>query len=256
MLRWLTAYLFALASAINPALAALTVNQLSGFNAFTTPVEGGGPSVTFIGCQEDTSNATTYTLTGASIGTAETGRIVVIAIASEDSASGFGVNSVTFDGVSATRAFTYGAVALNVAGNIAMIQKDTGTTSSIAITHSESVTGIVVCKWALYGFTATGFTDSSTTYDETNTSAALTVTASNAADGDFLLAWCYNNSTSPGTTQTWTGDFTDGISQTLGTEISYAYQWNFPFTSGDSNEVTCNWSGSTQNQLRVVTIRP
>jgi hypothetical protein len=255
MLRWLLAYIFALASALNPALAALTVNQLNGFNAYTAADGGAEPSIVFNSCTEDTANLTTYTFNSVPIGTAQTGRFVVVAAVVEDSAGGFGITSATINGVAAAdNGTTYGTASLNIAGDWFIGQVDTGTTTTITFTNSEAVTYMALCTWSLYGFSSPSFTEGLFLYAETNNGSAISTTFSGPVAGDLLMSWCYNAATlSP--TQTWTADFTSSIPYAWYTDVAFAYGYIFPYVA-QSTTVTCNWTGSSHGQLRSVLIRP
>jgi hypothetical protein len=254
MLRWLLTYIFALASALNPALAALTVNQLNGFNVYTPEAGGGGPTISFNGCSEDTANLTTYTFSSSPIGTAEAGRIVVVAIVVEDGAGGFGVTSATINGVSAERSTTYGTASLNIAGNWIIGQVDTGTTTTIAFTNSEAITYAAICTWSLYGFSNAIFTEGLYLYAETSNGSAMSNTIASPVAGDLIMSFCYNAATfSP--TQSWTADFTSSIPYTWYTDVSFAYGYIFPYAA-ESTTITCDWSGSSHGQLRSILIRP
>ena len=95
MLRWLTAYLFALASALNPALGALTVNQLHGFNSVPAVVASGGV-IEFVGGALDrqapaTSGSTTVPLnsglTGGIASGVSAGDLVIVAFSTGSTAN-------------------------------------------------------------------------------------------------------------------------------------------------------------------------
>lgn len=69
LFRWLLIYVFALVSAINPALAALTITQLKGFNVART--SGGVVTMAFAGAAASGGTGATYTvsLTSMALGT-------------------------------------------------------------------------------------------------------------------------------------------------------------------------------------------
>lgn len=81
-LRWLLIYLFALVSAINPALATLTVTNLNGFNIVTRS-GGGVQTMTFAGGAAAAGTGATYAVNvtslvaGTRVGGVQTGDLLI-----------------------------------------------------------------------------------------------------------------------------------------------------------------------------------
>ena len=250
MFRWLLIYIFALASAINPALAGLTVNQLSGFNAVTASAPP--PSVVFNGCTGSSSDLATYTFSSVSVGTATSDRIILVGSTAEDSATTIAHPTFTIGGVNAVEAATTNS-AYTVHTGFAIAAVPTGTTTDIVVTYDETLTSAGICSWSLYGFSSAAFTTSARGQLDTGASFNTSVTVTT---GDLVAAMSTVESTSETiaadadlSTVGWTtGD--------VGTVAGYAYGYTFPVTSSGTFTVTTNWSGSTDVHTHVVVVTP
>lgn len=116
-------------------------------------LQGGTPLTpavpTFIGVTDDTSDASTYTFTGAAIGVAATDRLVVVGIGA--SAGGArSVSSVTIGGVTAALINTSTLSADGIAA-IACLRVAAGTTANIVVNFSGGCTSCSIGVWNING---------------------------------------------------------------------------------------------------------
>lgn len=88
---------------------------------------GGVPSISYIGNNSSTANASTYTFTAEPIGVEANRDYVLIVVFSRDSSTGTSVSSLTVGGVSATQRCT--------------VNWDDGGNSSVVAVYSVAVTG-------------------------------------------------------------------------------------------------------------------
>lgn len=138
MMRRLLAYLFgywlALASAINPALPALTVNQLTGFNAKT--VTAGAPYLINANSGTNAGNSTTATsLTWSHTTTAATTALVVGVYGQRNTGS-FSISGVTFNGTAMTAVYSPGTV--GEGAWLWVLYSPAVTTANIVVTASNA----------------------------------------------------------------------------------------------------------------------
>lgn len=134
-------------------LASATLAQ-AGFVINSFQFGGAAASITFLQCSaEDVSNATTYTFASQNVGVASADRWNLISVHSVDSATVYGVNSVTVAGDSATEVIDFdGVTARNMA--LYMFNNVSGTSEDIVVTHSEAATSSQVCLWQINNITS------------------------------------------------------------------------------------------------------
>lgn len=240
----------ALSSAVNPALAALSINNLSGFNAVTAAGES-GPTVSFRGCATDLSNLTAYTFSGFDVGAAEAGRIILVGAVVEDSADSLTPGAMTIGGVNAAIASSASS-SWTVRQEFGIAAVPSGATTDIVVTMDEAVTSMSICVWTLYGFSTAAFADQSGVTADTG--AVITTTVDVTA-GDLLAAMCITGGNTE--TITWDSDFATASTATNATEHAYAYAYTYPVASTQVNlGLTCDWSGTTDAQMRSVVVSP
>lgn len=105
-------------------------------------------ATTWIGNTEDTSTATVYTFTSASIGTASSDRHVIVGVVRPGSGAAT-VSSMTIGGVSATIDLTVGA---NLSGaGFGRLLVTSGTTATIVVTMSASAASCGILVWTIKG---------------------------------------------------------------------------------------------------------
>lgn len=251
MLRWLTIYLFALASALNPALAALTVNQLSGFNAFATSIPAASPSVVFNDCYDSTANATTYTFSSVAVSTADATRIILVGVAAEDGGDTFGLSSGTIGGGAATRSHT-NTIGLTNHSNFLILGLASGTTTTIELTFSEAITAATICVWSLYDFSSAAFSEYAAYAWNTN-SASMDISIAGSQTGDLYAAICTAGG-GPGTTLTFTGTTTNHDANNA--EFTVGAGYSFPLASSGTHTATCDPTGTADSSALGVLVRP
>lgn len=253
MLRWLTIYLFALASAVNPALAALTVNQLSGFNASAIVSGGGGgsgASIVFNGCVDDEGNKSSFDFDGVSVGAADASRIILVGVAAEDNATAFGISFSTIGGVTATQMHV-STGGLNVYSNFLIAALASGTTATISMSFTEAIGGASICVWSLYDFSSASFA-SAQIYVWSEASSAMDISAADAQVGDLYAAICASGTSS--SVLTFTGVTTTSNAGNGETGIGVGY--SFPLSSGGTHTASCDPSGTQNSAAAAVLVRP
>ena len=116
-------------------------------SSYVAPASSGVTS-SYIGVNNNATTLTTYTFTGASIGTAASDRIVFVAV-SATGVSGVTLSSVTIGGNSASLINT-GSAGFGTLGN-AYLNVASGTTADIVVTLSGSQNRCSVDVYAVYG---------------------------------------------------------------------------------------------------------
>lgn len=124
-------------------------------------------AISFIGSAGDVANATTYTFSSQSIGTAADDRIVVVTTNSEGSDA---LSSGTIAGVSATVHATAPTGANGLGAGVMSAVVPTGTTGDVVVTWTE---GAVRCEIGIW--TITG---ANTTVNDTDTDVQASATVS------------------------------------------------------------------------------
>jgi hypothetical protein len=146
-------------------------------NSWPSEVRVRGPD-----CRALTTDLTTYSMSGDLGVLSGESVLVVAAIAAEDAAATFSVSGVDFDGVA-------GLEIVDEAGsgvvNTAIYTSDgliTGAQEvTVAATHSEAVTGSIMCIWALSGLTST--TPVTSVADDDTAAGALVLTMTGTKGG-------------------------------------------------------------------------
>ena len=244
--RWLNklpVYALALALAIAPVPA----QEFFPSHGFMLAGGGGVPEPTTptlfraASCSYDSTSASSYnhTLTFPGVDDNWRGFIYVIFIQT-DGATAYGVNSATFDGVSASEAQDDNGVQLvsTTAYRTNNASPVTGASSvAISVTMSESVTGSTACGWFFVGDTGTLTTDS-TPHASNNTGASIALTAATTNSSGFAIGVC---SALSGQTFTWS--VLSEISDTSQVDVSYSPA--DAAATGSSMSIACDPSGAT-----------
>ena len=158
-------------------------------------------SVVYVSSNSSSTDATSYTFTSQSIGTASATRIVVVAVYCRATTAGSNISSVTIGGNTMTQQVTKGNS--DTSGGQSRVALytyplTTGTTATIVVNYSATCAR---CGIAVYNlFDATSETPVVT--NTSNGSATLTL-SSNTLSGDVGIA--AGNSTTTGPTFAWTG---------------------------------------------------
>lgn len=217
-------------------LAGSTIAQ-AGFllNPYMTAVAL--PSLSFAACTASTSDLTTYTFSGHSVGALGTDRATVVTVLTQDALDTYNVSSVTIGGDSATEiADTAGAQ--NKSTALYIMSNAAGTSEDIVVTMSEAVTEAAICVWAAYSLSS--LTAVASASASITGGAAINLNVNTSANG-LVFAACSGNA---GNTTTWTG-LTEAQAEADNESISYSPAH---FTEDSSAAtplgVTCDYTGS------------
>jgi hypothetical protein len=151
-------------------------------------VAGASASVTYITHLEDTSNATTYTFSGADIGAEAADRIVVVGVGTETTGGTATVSSVTIGGDAASVAVENGGFNRTFAG-LYYLEVPTGTTADIVVSFSTaSEQRCVIGIWNING--ASSATPYDTDIASNNTGASTTTTLDDLNFDDNSVGIC------------------------------------------------------------------
>lgn len=181
----------------------LQATHLIGFGSTRAAAAGGTITSTFIAATGNTSDTSTYTFSGASIGTAASDRIVVVA-AWVRAASTVSISSLTIGGVSATAIVT--AEGTGTASNrlsIYALNVTSGTTADIVVNCSTAGVRAGIGVWRFSGQSTPSTTAHATATDTTASSNALSATINIPAGGTVIAASADGGGTT--LTCTWTG---------------------------------------------------
>lgn len=187
----------------------LSVTQLIGFGAGAAK---GLPSVTWTDKGISTADTNSYTFSSKSIGTAASGRRIVIAANIVHTTNGT-TASCTIGGNSATSVVQlqgqFGGGGY-VRSCLFILQVDSGTTDTVVITTSNSVLACGIGIWAIYDL------DSSTATDTgSDNASAYEDTIDVSANGVLIATGC----TYPQTTTSWTNVATEDYDETVETSF-------------------------------------
>lgn len=173
------------------------LNRLIGFGAKRA---AGGAAVVYTDESLRTTDETTASFTSQSIGTAATGRIIVVAAGTVDTATN-SISSATINGVSATvvgNAAVLGGGAYACIGMVYAVV-DTDTSVTIDITWASSVFRTHIGVWAIYGAASSTPHDSGTSTADPGAVSGIDVPAGGVAIGASAIL-----DGSTGGTFTWT----------------------------------------------------
>lgn len=173
-------------------------------------------TVSYRASYASTSGLTTYTFSTSDIGTAATGRRVIVGVTGYSTTAGRTISSATIGGNSATISAQFtdagGAVNSQVSG-IIILQVDTGTTADIAVTFSGAMLGAAVQVFAAYDLqssTATG------TIANGDSPPSGTINC----DAGGIIVGCASTYAGSTATHTWAG-ITERVDAELVSQNSY-----------------------------------
>ena len=158
-------------------------------------------TASFAGATGSTSETTGFTFSGHAIGTAATGRLIVVGFGNTGGGGGTaGASSVTIAGVTATKIVEVSAADQTTTG-IWTAPVNSGTTGDIVLNFSRTTNGLNIGVWAIY--------DANTTVDDTGSDAddggtSYSTTLDIPANG-VGIACSVDNKSSSATTHTWAG---------------------------------------------------
>lgn len=122
------------------------LTHLAGFGAKRSAASGANPTITYVSNNSATGVATSHTFSGQSIGTAVSGRRVVVAVSCYSGASGT-LSSATISGVSATIAVQ--GTGTTTISAIIIAQVDSGTTGNIVLNWSSSNQNVGIAVYSI-----------------------------------------------------------------------------------------------------------
>lgn len=139
------------------------INHLIGFGARRSVARDA--TVALTANPVSTANASSYTFSSASIGTAATGRLVVVGVGGVQGGSGFTISSVTIGGNAATALTTL--VEGTGGGNCAYaclygLTVDSGTSADVVVNWSAGLASCGIGVWAVYDLLSTTPEDTGT----------------------------------------------------------------------------------------------
>ena len=196
-----------------PARALLQSNQLIGFGV---SVASAAATVTFTDSSVDATDATTYTFSTQSIGTASADRKVVVAAdTAGGAASADGISSMTIAGESATQVIATIAP-LGDETQVELWQADvpTGTTADIVVTWNGAHGRCGISVWGVTG----ALSAATDTLEDNSSTTAETGTIDVPAGGVLIAAVVH---TATGTkTHAWTGP-TEAYDEEVETNVGH-----------------------------------
>lgn len=159
------------------------LTHLAGFGAGGSSAPVG---LTYVTTATNTTDTNVYTFAGASIGTAETGRIVIVAVSSGGAATTRTLTGVTIGGNAATQVVNNAhdtGTSANVTAIFAL-QVDAGTTADIVATFSGNMNRCAISVYRLTGATGVAANDTASaggTADSDGISDTINVPAGGGA---------------------------------------------------------------------------
>lgn len=176
-------------------------------------------SISYRTTETQDSAATTYTFTSKDIGTAATGRRIIVGVIGSGAASRT-ISSVTVGGNAATAInFVEGSVTgAFLQSAIYIIQVDAGTTATVVVTFSAGSNRCGIGVWAAYGLQSSSATATGTSVANPQT-ASLNISAGGVALG---AAQTFDNQTLTGYAWTNLTENFDGLAGTNQVALSGA----------------------------------
>lgn len=130
------------------------------FEAWHPPGYGLGASIVHTHSVALTTNLTTYTFSAASLGTAATGRRILVAAGSNTGNSPHtAISSVTVGGNATTAVSGLNLVSSAMAAGFFILTLDTGTTGDVVVTMGEASRTAGIDVWAIYDLESSTPTD-------------------------------------------------------------------------------------------------
>jgi hypothetical protein len=207
-------------------------------------------TISYVTSAVSTANATVYTFAGTSIGTAATDRRLVIAV-SNQAASIIATTFVKVDTVAAVKLVS--GTQLNIpsgagaSAELWIIDKPTGTTASIEVTHASGTLRCGIAVWAVYGLSSNTPTD--TAVNSGTTTGRTASIDCNA--GGVIIGLVSGSGAGAGRTHTWAG-ITENVDQIIeGQGAHSAASLGFAATQTGLS-VTTTASASVSTDILVV----
>lgn len=121
------------------------ITPLHGFNAYDPK-----PTVAFRDHRTATLGTATFAFTAVTLGREESGRIIIVGLHGQDSATAFSATGVTVNGSAATKRI--GQTSNNGLNEVSLwtVPLSTATSATISVVWSEVVSGCHMAVWAAY----------------------------------------------------------------------------------------------------------
>ncbi len=203
------------------------------------PVNFSPPDVTFTAATSSSSNLTTYTFAGVSIGTAAADRYVVVAAHTDCGAASPTV--VTIGGINAT------LLEANDGVGLFMALVPTGTTASIVVTFSATCARAAIGVWSVTGLSRATPINSSKA-SGTGVTASTGVSASH---GGCVIA---ASTHSGGTGISWSGGVTERYDSVNGNSTRYSAGDTEGLAAGTVTPAAAS-SGSFNWRIAAISLR-
>lgn len=224
----------------------LSVNHLIGFGA----TEGIIPaSLSFRTNTFSETDLTTYTFSSQDIGTAVTGRRVIVGVGGVAAASRT-ISSVTIGGNSAAQSvFAEATTTAAEQAAIYVLQVDAGTTADIVVTWSSGMVRCAIGVWAAYDL-------QSSTATHTGSSTASPGTANlNVSAGGVAFGMAINLQNSGTNTYTW-NNLTEAFDASFGSGIGTYSGAESTFATAQSGlTITATPTGSDSRVMAIASYR-
>lgn len=231
-------------------LASATLAQ-AGFiiNSYTGGGGGGAAaaSVTLVGCVNQTGAGPGITLAATNVGTASATRHTILLVMGGDSASAFGVNSVTVGGDAATEIVDQNGTR-QVDAAVYILANSAGTSEDIVVTWSEAIQYTIVCVWQANDLLSA--TAVASVADEDTAAGVLAMNVNTTTDG-IAVGGCLTYHDAQ--TTTWVG-LTERVdaADALGVYSAADLQ----VTGGATPlTVSCDWTGTNDAAGAVASFR-
>lgn len=189
-------------------------------------------ALTFLQTATDDTNASSYTFSAQSLGTAASDRYIVVTVGARAGTTET-ISSVTIGGVTAT--INVQSTSNNNIASVCIANVPTGATGDIVVTFSGTMDRCGIGAWRATGVTSTTATD-------TGTSIANPLTTNlDINAGGFAVAI---GRTDDIATATWT-NLTEKFDEEIGAEGNFFSGASDEFVSAQTNlAVTCTWTTS------------
>lgn len=200
------------------------------------------PTFTYNGTAADSTDLTTYSFAGVSIGTAATNRLVYVQV-NFNAAAARRISSATIGGISATIIDTAGQ------GNgtfVIYANVPTGTTATISITFDAVCTRCVIGSYSLFNLKSQE--PVAIAYATTWTAGAISAPV-DVPDGGIIIAGVNNNTNN--NTITWTSGVNLNYSTAVDTTFRSGGASNRAIPGGIGYTITANATSATAGRLAV-----
>lgn len=204
-------------------------------------------SISYLQTPTSTTDASSYTFSAQSIGTAASDRYIAVAVAGRIAAASLTISSVTIGGVSATivkqqssTGAASGATATTCVG-IAIAAVPTGTTGDVVVTFSATSLRCICSMWRLSN-TTSGTANGSQSSTATPPSAGVGITTDGAAIGMVAAGFTVTPTVS------WTNLTSQYDASTEALRVSSASD---ALTTAETRTITGTFSGTVFEPVGV-----